>query len=58
VVNATCAIRATPIPWADSSTICARRHVTTEPVPRRMIRNSRLPSEDVKLFEAGSSGIC
>ena len=32
------------MPWADSKTICARRQVTTEPVPRRTIRNRRLPS--------------
>jgi len=25
----------------DNSTICARRHVTTEPVPQRMIRTRR-----------------
>jgi hypothetical protein len=30
--------------WADSSTICARRQVTTDPLPRRMIRTSRYPS--------------
>jgi hypothetical protein len=34
-VNATFAIAATPMPQADSSTICARRQVTTDPVPRR-----------------------
>jgi hypothetical protein len=27
-----------------SSTICARRQVTTDPVPRRTIRNRRAPS--------------
>jgi hypothetical protein len=32
------------IPWAQSSTICARRQVTTEPVPLHTIRSSRLPS--------------
>src|SRR5215217_4896332 len=32
------------MPCADSSTICARRQVTTEPEPRRTIRSSRLPS--------------
>ena len=31
-------------PCADSSTICARRQVTTDPLPRRMIRTSRRPS--------------
>ena len=44
LVNATFAIAATPIPCADSSTICARRQVTTDPLPRRMIRTSRCPS--------------
>jgi len=32
------------MPWADSSTIWARRQVTTDPLPRRMIRTSRCPS--------------
>jgi len=32
------------IPCADSSTICARRQVTTEPELRRTIRSSRFPS--------------
>src|SRR5580700_3891988 len=31
LVNATLAIAATSMPWADSSTICARRQVTTRP---------------------------
>src|SRR6266536_1368859 len=44
LVNATLAIAATSMPWADSRTICARRQVTTEPVPRRTIRTSRRPS--------------
>jgi hypothetical protein len=35
-VNATLAIAGTSMPWADSSTICARRQVTTDPLPRRM----------------------
>ena len=30
--------------WADSRTICARRQVTTDPLPRRTIRTSRRPS--------------
>jgi hypothetical protein len=34
----------TGIRWAASRTICARRQVTTEPLARRTIRNSRLPS--------------
>ena len=36
--------RPASMPWADSSTICARRQVTTDPVPRRTIRTSRRPS--------------
>ena len=44
LVNVTFAIAATCMPCADSSTICARRQVTTDPVPRRMIRSSRRPS--------------
>jgi hypothetical protein len=43
-VNATLAIWVMSIPCAESSTICARRHVTTDPEQRRTIRNSRLPS--------------
>jgi hypothetical protein len=33
----------TSMPWADSSTICARRQVNTDPLPRRMIQTSRRP---------------
>jgi hypothetical protein len=44
LVNATSAIRATGMPCADSNTICARRQVTTDPEPRRIIRNNRCPS--------------
>lgn len=44
LVNDTSAIFATGMPCADSSTIWARRQVTTDPVPLRMIRGSRLPS--------------
>jgi hypothetical protein len=44
LVNATLAIPATSMPWADSSTICARRQVTTDPLSRRTIRTSRRPS--------------
>jgi len=44
LVKAALAIAATSMPWADSSTICARRQVTTGPEPRRMIRTSRCPS--------------
>src|SRR3954466_9876933 len=44
LVNDTSAILATGMPWADSSTICARRQVTTDPVPRRTMRSSRMPS--------------
>ena len=35
---------ATSMPWADSRTTCARRHVTTDHELRRTIRSSRLPS--------------
>ena len=44
LVKATRAIAATSMSCADSSTICARRQVTTDPEPRRMIRTSRRPS--------------
>jgi len=44
LVNATFAIPATSMPCADSSTICARRQVTTDPLSRRTIRTSRRPS--------------
>jgi hypothetical protein len=44
LVNATFAIAATSMPCAGSSTICARRQVTTDPLPRRTIRTSRWPS--------------
>jgi hypothetical protein len=33
LVKATLAIAGTSMPWADSSTICARRQVTTDPLP-------------------------
>lgn len=32
------------MPCAERSTICARRHVTTDPDVRLTIRNNRLPS--------------
>ncbi|MYW04128.1 hypothetical protein GT354_38770 [Streptomyces sp. SID3343] len=44
LVNVTSAIFATLMACADSRTIWARRHVTTDPVPRRTIRKSRRPS--------------
>jgi hypothetical protein len=44
LVKATLAIAAAFMPCADSSTICARRQVTTDPLPRRTIRTSRAPS--------------
>jgi hypothetical protein len=47
LVKVTSAILATGMPCADRSTICARRQVTTEPVPRRTIRSSRLPSSSL-----------
>ena len=42
--KASLAICGTLIPCADHGTICARRQVTTDPLPRRTIRISRLPS--------------
>jgi len=44
LVKATLAIAGASMPCADSSTICARRQVTTDSLPRRMIRTRRLPS--------------
>jgi hypothetical protein len=44
LVKVTWAIWPTSMPCADSSTIWARRQVTTDPVDRRTIRSSRLPS--------------
>ena len=46
-LNTTSAILAAGICCAASKTICARRQLTTEPLLRRMIRNSRLPSSFV-----------
>jgi hypothetical protein len=43
-VNATLAIWATSMRCAESSTICARRQVTTDPDDRRTIFRSRRPS--------------
>jgi hypothetical protein len=47
LVNATLVIAATSIRCAESNTICARLHVTTDPDERRTVRNNRLPSSDV-----------
>nr|WP_169314089.1 hypothetical protein [Streptomyces piniterrae] len=44
LVNVTSAIFATGMLCADSNTIWARRQVTTDPLPLRMIRSSRRPS--------------
>ena len=41
LVNATFPIAAASMPCADSSTIWARRQVTTDPLTRRMICTSR-----------------
>ena len=41
-VKATLAIWATSMPWADSSTIWALRHRTTDPDERRTIRSKRV----------------
>jgi hypothetical protein len=43
----TLAIPVTSILCTESKTICARRHVTTEPEERRTTRNSLLPSSAV-----------
>jgi hypothetical protein len=43
-LKTTSAILVGGIRCAASRTICARRHVTTEPLLRRTIRSSRLPS--------------
>jgi hypothetical protein len=32
------------MPCTDNNTICARRHVTTDPDDRRTIRSNRFPS--------------
>src|SRR6266852_4037502 len=47
LVKASRAICATLMPCAGHSTICARRHVTTDPDPRRTIRFRRLPSSSL-----------
>jgi hypothetical protein len=44
LVKVTLARAGTSMPCADSSTICARRQVTTDPELRGTIRSSRLPS--------------
>lgn len=44
LVKVTRAISAMSMAWALPSTICARRRVTTDPVDRRTMRSSRLPS--------------
>ena len=43
-VNAILAIAGTSIACADHNTICARRHLTTDPDPRRTIPRSFIPS--------------
>ena len=43
-MDATFAIWATSMPWAESSTICALRQVTTDPDERGTIRSNLLPS--------------
>jgi hypothetical protein len=47
LVELTLAIPVTSMPCNDSNTICARRHVTTNPDERRTIRNNRFPSSTV-----------
>ena len=48
-MNVTSAVFATGMPCADSNTICARRQVTTEPLPLRMIRSRRVSSSSLIL---------
>ncbi|KUL44567.1 hypothetical protein ADL12_05155 [Streptomyces regalis] len=43
LVHVTVAVLSTGMPCAESSTVWARRQVTTEPVPRRMIRKLPRP---------------
>jgi hypothetical protein len=47
LVKTSPAICATLMPCADHNTICARRHVTTDPDPRPTIRFRRLPSSSL-----------
>jgi hypothetical protein len=56
LVKATFAIAGTSMPWAGSSTICARRQVTTDPLPRRMIRTSRPALVIIDLTHPHTSG--
>ena len=49
LVKVTSAIFTTGMPCADSRIIWARRQVTTDPVPLRMIRSSRRPSSSIDL---------
>jgi len=44
LMKVTSAIFVTDMPCADNSTIWARRQVTTDPEPLRMIRSRRCPS--------------
>src|SRR5512132_4251134 len=51
-------MRATSMPWALSSTICARRQVTTDPDERRTMLSSRLPSWLVSSRTCTRAAIC
>lgn len=59
-VNVTSAIFAMGMPWADSSTLCARRQVATDPVPLRMIGSRRLTSSssiNVRIVSTESASV-
>ena len=56
LVNATLAICSTSIPCADSSTICARRHVTTDP-ELRLPNQQPLPGRDHLPISTDINGI-
>src|SRR4030095_12925963 len=58
LVKVTLAMAGTSMPCADSSTICARRQVTTDPELRRTIRSSRLPSSLVMSRTRTRSATC
>jgi hypothetical protein len=57
-VKVTSAILATGDFCAESSTICARRQVTTDPPPLRTIRTSRRPSSSSISRTSTRSAIC
>ena len=56
LVNATSAIAATSIPWAGSSAVCARRQVTTGPLPRAHDPHQPPPLVIIDLTHPQASG--